>query len=85
MIKGSRGETRKKRSRKKLDHAKAACLGKQKHKSRLAAEYVLNRMNGKDSHLLEIYKCQFCGFEHIGHNKKNKNTIENDKKIKPQT
>jgi hypothetical protein len=48
--------------------AKRACYGKIQHKSMLAAEHILNRMNGKNSHLLEIYKCPFCKFFHIGHN-----------------
>lgn len=52
-----------------LGFAKKACLGKIKHKSMLSAEYILNRMGGKNVHLLEIYKCVVCNFFHIGHNK----------------
>jgi hypothetical protein len=54
----------------KLERAKRSCLGKIKHKSRLSAEYVLDRMNGRDSHLLEIYQCKVCKFFHIGHSQK---------------
>ena len=50
-------------------HAKNACYGKIQHRSMLAAQYILNRMNGKNSHLLEIYKCPFCKTFHIGHNR----------------
>lgn len=56
-------------------HAKSACLGKVQHKSMLGAEYTLQRMNGRDSHLLEVYKCHFCKFYHIGHNRFNKKNI----------
>lgn len=64
---------------KKVRHeiAKRTCYGKIKHKSRLAADYVLSQMSGKDCHLLEIYKCPFCKFFHIGHNKQK--DLENDK------
>lgn len=70
-----------KRGRKIPNKAKSACLGKIKHKSMLAAEYTLDRMrlNVKDNHLLEVYKCEFCKFYHIGHNYKNKNA--EDKKL----
>jgi len=50
--------------------AKKACLGKVKHKSMLAAEFVLNKMKGPNSYSLEIYSCRFCNFFHIGHNHK---------------
>jgi hypothetical protein len=53
--------------------AKSMCYGKIKHKSMLAAQYTLDQMNGKDSHLLEIYPCPFCQGFHIGHNRKKEN------------
>lgn len=56
------------KQQKSLALAKKACLGKVKHKSMLAAEFVLNRMKGPNSHRLEIYKCKFCHWYHIGHN-----------------
>jgi hypothetical protein len=50
---------------------KKMCLGKQRHESRIAAEYVLCQMQkdqrDKRKHLLGIYKCQFCKAYHIGH------------------
>jgi hypothetical protein len=58
-----------KKKRFSLRHAKSACYGKIPHKSMLAAQYILDRMSGKRSHLLEIYKCQFCKTFHIGHNR----------------
>jgi len=69
MTKRSRSKQKANRERNILLQAKNACLGKIQHKSMLAAEYVLSRMSGKDSHLLEIYRCRFCKFYHIGHNK----------------
>lgn len=57
-------------------YAKVSCYGKVQHKSRLAAEYILDRMNGKRSHLLEIYECKFCKFFHIGHNENKGKTKE---------
>lgn len=62
--------------RRRLAMAKKMCCGKIKHKSRLAAEYIFNQMNGKDSHLLEIYPCPFCKFHHIGHNRTNQKMAE---------
>lgn len=62
-------KSRAKKSRNNLGMAKKSCLGKVQHKSMLAAQYILDRMGGKDSHLLEIYKCTFCKCFHIGHNK----------------
>lgn len=56
--------------------AKKMCFGKIKHKSWLAAEYILSQMKGKDSHLLEIYPCPFCEFHHIGHNRKKQKVTE---------
>lgn len=56
------------KSKHSLKFAKKACLGKIKHKSMLSAEYVLNRMYGRDVHLLEIYRCVICKNFHIGHN-----------------
>lgn len=60
-------------SGKKTIPAKSACVtGKIKHTSISSAQYVFDRMGGnkdKKSHLLEIYKCQFCKMFHIGHNK----------------
>lgn len=46
------------------------CLGKVKHKSRLAAEYYLDHIHKRGKYNLEIYNCPFCKFFHIGHNKK---------------
>lgn len=69
MIKNSVCEKFIKNKKFNLELAKKSCLGKIQHRSRLSAEYVFLRMNGKDSHLLEIYQCVFCKFYHIGHNK----------------
>lgn len=54
-------------SRKNIELAKKACFGKIAHGSMLAAEFILSRMGGKDSQLLEVYKCPFCDKYHIGH------------------
>lgn len=54
---------------------KNGCFGKEKHKSRLAAEWYLDNWNevrskkmSKRTAILEIYECEFCGAWHIGHN-----------------
>lgn len=65
-------------SRKQLELAKKTCFGKIQHKSLLSAKHILDKMNGKDSHLLEIYECPFCDFFHIGHNR----IKQNDSKSK---
>jgi len=54
-------------SRKNLELAKKACFGKIGHGSMLAAQFILDKMGGKDGALLGIYKCQFCDKYHIGH------------------
>lgn len=54
----------------RLEIEKRACLGKDKHKSELAADYVANNFKGRNNPTVEVYKCAFCGFWHIGHNKK---------------
>lgn len=64
----------------KRKYIEKSCLGKVQHKSFLAAEYILDRMNGKNSHLLEIYKCSFCEYYHIGHNNP-KNASTKSKKV----
>jgi hypothetical protein len=64
---GYKNKRDKKRHNKEL--AKSACYGKLKHRSMLAAQYILDRMSGRKSHLLEIYKCSFCNAFHIGHNR----------------
>ena len=46
---------------------KNQCLGKTAHKTLLSAEYALSNMPIKPGHQLEIYKCQYCKFFHIGH------------------
>ena len=47
------------------------CLGKRQHKSLLSAEHVLSLPRGtKKNENLEIYKCEFCEFYHIGHRRK---------------
>ena len=43
------------------------CDGKTQHKSLLAAEYVLNQYRNDST--IGIYKCPFCKFHHLGHNK----------------
>lgn len=52
------------------DLEKKGCFGKQQHKTKLAAEYVFDRMNTKHSSILVIYKCKFCNYWHIGHDVK---------------
>lgn len=64
-------------SKKQLELAKKSCFGKIQHKSLLSAKHIFDKMNGRDSHLLEIYECSFCGFFHIGHNRKKENTPPN--------
>ncbi len=49
---------------------KKGCFGKDKYKSKLAAEYVFDNFKGRANAILEIYKCTFCNNYHIGHNKK---------------
>ena len=48
-----------------------ACSGKIKHKSLLASEEHLERIQKISEDKKEIYKCGVCKFYHIGH-KKNK-------------
>lgn len=48
-----------------------ACWGKTKHKSMLAAEYVLDQ-HRNEPHLC-IYRCPYCKFLHLGHSKFNPN------------
>lgn len=43
---------------------KRACLGKKQHKHKTGAEFVLEQMNDSN---LNIYRCRYCGFYHIGH------------------
>lgn len=51
------------KKRRILNKRKKACLGKIKHKYLTSAQYVFDRMDEKN---LSIYKCEFCGFYHIG-------------------
>jgi len=59
------------------DDEKFSCLGKIQHKSRLAAQYVLDTMNAMPRHSLEerdgvglaVYECKYCLNFHIGHDK----------------
>ena len=60
---------RKRKKNKSLEIAKKMCLGKIKHGSILAAEYVKDKMRGRETHLLKIYKCKFCNGFHIGHDR----------------
>jgi rubrerythrin len=73
MTKGQPGDgghkSRRDKKRHNKERAKSACYGKIQHRSMLAAQYILDRMNGRKSHLLEIYKCPFCNTFHIGHNR----------------
>jgi hypothetical protein len=57
----------KKLSAEDIELRKKACYGKTKHKSWLAAEYILDR-HKNDPHL-HIYKCPYCKFLHLGHSK----------------
>jgi hypothetical protein len=41
------------------------CAGKVQHKTQISAEFALTHDRISDSNS-EIYKCQFCGFLHIG-------------------
>jgi len=54
-------------SKKEMELAKKSCFGKVGHGSRLSAQFILDRMGGKDGHLLDIYECKFCNKYHIGH------------------
>lgn len=65
--------------RRNLNIAKKGCFGKIPHKSMLAADFILSKMNGRDSHKLEIYKCKFCSWYHIGHNNKTVDRSKNEK------
>jgi hypothetical protein len=67
------------RNSKHKTFAEKSCMGKVPHKSMLAAEYIFDRMSGKNSHLLEIYKCSFCEYYHIGHNKLKDGSAKNKK------
>jgi len=56
---------------------KNGCFGKDKHKSKLAADFIFDNFNevrskkmSKKTSILEVYKCEFCGYWHIGHNLK---------------
>lgn len=48
---------------------KNECLGKTAHKTMSSAQYALDNMERNHGHDLEIYKCTFCKFYHIGHAK----------------
>ena len=65
-------ETRQNSKKKVFGGRERACLGKVKHKSMLAANYVFDRMRGKGCHQLEVYPCPYCKFFHIGNNNWNK-------------
>ena len=61
----SRNKRREKREERKrlFNKIKKCCLGKIQHKYRTSAEYVLEQMKGDD---LNIYRCKYCDFLHIG-------------------
>jgi len=44
------------------------CLGKDKHNSRLAAEFIVDNFNGRNDPTVEVYRCSFCDGWHVGHN-----------------
>lgn len=67
-------------SKKEMELAKKSCFGKVGHGSRLSAQFILDRMGGKDGHLLGIYECKFCSKYHIGHDWK----ISDDSKKRVQ-
>jgi hypothetical protein len=48
---------------------KSACTGKIPHHSKQSALDHFHQMkrNGKEIYGLEVYRCQFCGFYHLGH------------------
>lgn len=45
------------------------CEGKRRFTSRRKARYIAERMTTKKRVLFVAYKCQHCGFYHIGHEK----------------
>lgn len=47
------------------------CAGKVQHKTRLSAEFYLENINSEKA--ADIYKCDSCGFFHIGTRKAKKN------------
>ncbi len=49
---------------------KKTCDGKYKHKSMISAEYQLQKTPRSEN--VEIYKCPFCKYLHIGHSRKKK-------------
>lgn len=59
-------------ARGRLESMKKACFGKIQHKSMLAAQYYLDNLGHRDKANLNIYKCPYCHFYHLGHNKKKK-------------
>lgn len=52
---------------------KKMCLGKIKHRSKLAADFELESLfkakRTPDKAELEVYECHFCKHYHIGHSK----------------
>ena len=61
---------------------KASCIGKSQYKYELAAEYAIDNFffQDRNSKSLNVYKCRFCSFFHVGHTpkkaiKKEKNKI----------
>lgn len=45
----------------------AHCFGKTKHRTKLAADYVI-----LSRPLMEVYRCKYCNHYHVGHPPKTK-------------
>ena len=45
------------------------CQGKRRITSRRFARYVAQRMSTKNKAPFRAYKCEVCGFYHVGHEK----------------
>lgn len=50
-----------------------ACIGKARHETPKAAAVHLKRRDGKR---MNVYKCKYCGFYHIGHKPQRKATAK---------
>lgn len=61
--------SRRKRTTREQEIMRKMCLGKIKHKSRLAAQYYIDHIPHRDKSTLNMYDCPFCKGIHIGHNK----------------
>lgn len=54
--------------------------GKEQHKREKANAHLAN-LKEKFGYGGEVYKCPYCGFFHVGKNKKTKGRVKSEKKL----